>query len=89
MEKEKLKAVALKYSSQEDETPEVIAKGEGKLAEEIISIAKKEGIQVHQDKEVVEFLSKLDIDEEIPPELYEMVAQLLCFVYKMDRKMFL
>ena len=85
MDRKKLKAVALKYSS-EDSAPKVIASGEGKLAEEIIAVAKNEGIEIHEDKEVVEFLAGLNIDEEIPPELYEMVAGIMCFVYKLDAK---
>lgn len=58
------KAVAIKYSSDSDDAPMVIAKGEGQLAREIIEIA-KEGIAVHEDREMVNFLSKLNIDQEI------------------------
>ncbi|MEQ8191607.1 MAG: EscU/YscU/HrcU family type III secretion system export apparatus switch protein [Candidatus Eremiobacterota bacterium] len=82
--KKKLKAVAVKYDPDAEGAPRVISKGEGSFAEKIISIARKEGIRIHQDKEMVDFLSKVDINEEIPPELYEMVSNLLAFVYKLD-----
>jgi len=81
----KLKAVALKYEPEKiDAAPYVVSKGEGEFAERIINIAKKHGVLVREDRELVEFLSKLEINEQVPPELYELVSELLAFVYKLD-----
>ncbi len=76
------KAVALKYEALKDTAPKVVAKGEGKIAEKIIKVAKEHGIPIKQDKELVELLSKLDIGEEIPIELYEVVARIFAYIYK-------
>jgi len=78
----KKKAVALKYETQKDTAPKVVAKGEGKIAEKIIQIAKEHGIPIQEDKDLVEVLSKLDVGEEIPIELYEVVAKIFAYIYK-------
>jgi flagellar biosynthesis protein len=80
------KAVALKYEPGERAAPVLIAKGKGALAEQILDRAKENGIPVQEDASLVEVLSKLDIDQEIPPELYTLVAEILSFVYDSDRK---
>ncbi|MBW7461827.1 EscU/YscU/HrcU family type III secretion system export apparatus switch protein [Paenibacillus sepulcri] len=80
------KAVALKYEPGERSAPVVIAKGNGTIAEAILSKAAENGIPVQHDSSLVEVLSKLDIDQEIPPELYTLVAEILSFVYRSDRR---
>jgi len=80
------KAVALKYKPDESQAPVVIAKGQGYVAESILSKAEAHGIPVQEDPSLVEVLSRLDIDQEIPPELYQLVAELLSFIYRTDRK---
>jgi len=80
------KAVALKYKPGQENAPTVTAKGIGSVAEKIIDIARKQGIPVKDDPDLVEVLSRLDLDEEIPPELYVIVAELLAFVYSLNRK---
>ena len=80
------KAVALKYKPGQENAPKVTAKGIGSVAEKIIDIARKQGIPVKDDPDLVEVLSRLDLDEEIPPELYVIVAELLAFVYSLNRK---
>ncbi len=80
------KAAALKYDPKKDKVPKVVAKGAGVLAERIIKVAKENGIPVKDDPDLVEVLSKLDINEEIPPEIYIVVAELLAFVYSINRK---
>ncbi|MBW2266199.1 MAG: EscU/YscU/HrcU family type III secretion system export apparatus switch protein [Deltaproteobacteria bacterium] len=80
------KAVALKYRAGEDNAPRVAAKGEGWIAEKIIEMARKHGIPVKDDPDLVEVLSRLDLSEEIPAEIYVIVAELLAFVYKMNGK---
>lgn len=84
--REKLKtAVALAYDPNEDGAPKVIASGKGALAEKIIEQAKDNDIPVHQDDKLADTLSKLEIGEMIPPELYEVVAEILVFVDAMDK----
>lgn len=85
MEEKKVKtAVALEYNPEED-APKVIASGKGVLAERIIDKAKETDIPVHRDDKLAETLSKLEIGDMIPPELYEVVAEILVFVDAMDK----
>ncbi|MBR2566690.1 MAG: EscU/YscU/HrcU family type III secretion system export apparatus switch protein [Paenibacillus sp.] len=79
------KAVALKYVPGESEAPVVVAKGRGKVAEAILEKAKENGVPVQEDAALVEVLSKLDLDEQIPAELYQLVAEVLTYVYQTDR----
>ena len=78
-------AVALAYDPNEDGAPKVIASGKGALAEKIIEQAKENKIPVHEDDKLAETLSRLEIGEMIPPELYEVVAEILVFVDAMDK----
>ena len=84
-EKEKL-AVALKYDKDENRAPQVIAKGSGQVAENIIKKGEEEGITSLENKGLAKDLFKLDINEEIPEELYTAVAEILNYVYKLDNK---
>ncbi len=83
---ERSRAVALKYQPESDNAPRIVAKGRGELAEKIIAIARDHGIHVHEDADMVELLSQLDLNKEIPSELYIVVAELLAFVYGLNRK---
>ena len=86
-EKEKRKqAVALRYRPDKDTAPRVAAKGSGLVAEKIIELARKHGIPVKDDPDLLEVLSKLEIEEEVPPTVYVAVAELLAFVYSLNRK---
>jgi len=78
------KAIALKYKPGDDRAPRVTAKGTGRLAERIIEMARKHGIPVKDDPDLVEVLSRLDLHDEIPPELYVVVAELLAFIYRLN-----
>lgn len=86
MEKEIKKATALSYSPNEDKAPKIIASGKGVLAEKILEKAKQEEIPVVEDSSLVEELVKLGIGTEIPIELYEVVAEILSFVSRVDDK---
>ncbi len=77
-------AVALTYDPDTD-APKVVASGKGVIAERIISEAKDNKIPIHKDSKLADTLSKLEIGEMIPPELYEVVAEILVFVDQMDR----
>ncbi len=81
------KAVALKYKPDEHRAPVVVAKGQGYVAENILNRAREHGVQVQEDPSLVEVLSRLDLDQEIPQELYALVAELLSFIYRADRKL--
>ncbi|MRN56782.1 EscU/YscU/HrcU family type III secretion system export apparatus switch protein [Paenibacillus monticola] len=79
------KAVALKYSPGQSEAPIIVAKGQGSVADIILQKAKENGVAVQEDAALVEVLSKLDLDQQIPPELYQLVAEILSFVYQKDQ----
>jgi flagellar biosynthesis protein len=80
------KAVALKYAPDKSSAPVLIAKGKGHMAETILQKAKENGIPVQEDASLVEVLSKLDLDQEIPAELYQLVAEVLSFIYRSDSR---
>ncbi|MCR5753356.1 MAG: EscU/YscU/HrcU family type III secretion system export apparatus switch protein [Acetatifactor sp.] len=83
--KKKIKqAIALEYNPDED-APKVVATGRGILAEKIIEKAKEADVPVHRDDKLADTLSRLEIGEMIPPELYEVVAEILIFVDSMDK----
>lgn len=77
-------AVALGYEPG-DEAPRIIAAGKGELARRIIEKAKEADVPLHKDEKLAATLSKLEIGETIPPELYEVVAEILVFVDHMDK----
>ncbi|GGF96588.1 EscU/YscU/HrcU family type III secretion system export apparatus switch protein [Paenibacillus aceti] len=79
------KAVALKYEPSKD-APVIAAKGRGMLAERILETAREHGVPVQEDPALVEVLSKLDLDQQIPPELYNLVAEILTFIYRSDKQ---
>ncbi|ANB56501.1 flhB HrpN YscU SpaS family protein [Anoxybacillus sp. B7M1] len=88
MKEEKMKqAVALTYRPHEQSAPTVIAKGKGKVAENLIATAKEHSIPIQKDPSLVELLSELEINEAIPEQLYQVVAELFAFVYQMDRQL--
>lgn len=77
-------AVALAY--REGQTaPKVVAKGRGLIAEEIIKRAKEAGVYVHESKELVALLMEVDLDDRIPPQLYVAVAELLAWIYRLEK----
>lgn len=79
------KAVAIKYNPQMI-APQVVAKGQGYVAEKILESAKDANVTVYEDKALVEELEKIDLGLNIPPHLYEVVAQVLVFVSNLDKK---
>ncbi|MDE6641559.1 MAG: EscU/YscU/HrcU family type III secretion system export apparatus switch protein [Acetatifactor sp.] len=84
-EKNKVKqAIALEYDPS-DQAPKVVASGRGLLAERIIERAKESDVPIHRDDKLADTLSRLEIGEMIPPELYEVVAEILIFVDSMDK----
>lgn len=80
------KAAALKYNRGDASAPKMVAKGRGKVAEKIVEIAKAHNIPIKEDKDLVEFLSTLDLYQEIPHELYKAVAEIISFIYLLKDK---
>ncbi len=80
-------AVGLKYNeAAKGSSPQIIAKGFGDLAEEIIEIAKKNGVLIHEDQYLSDFLATLDLGQEIPEQLYHVIAELIAFSYVLQGK---
>jgi flagellar biosynthesis protein len=80
------KAVAVRYESGQDRAPRVVAKGRGSIAERIIEVAQAHGVPYYEDPNLVQALEALDMDTEIPPQLYRAVAEVLAFIYRLNRR---
>lgn len=80
------KAVALKYDASSGSAPKVTAKGEGNIAKNIIELARENDIPIQKDEDLVEILSKVELDREIPSEMYKAVAEIFSFIYKVSKK---
>lgn len=76
------KAVALKYDREKSGAPKVVASGKGEVANNIIKLAQKHDIFIKKDADLVELLSKIELNKEIPPMLYKAVAEVFSFIYK-------
>jgi flagellar biosynthesis protein len=86
-QQKKHKAVALHYDREiQGEAPRIKAKGTGFVAEQIIELAKDNNIPIQEDPALVEILSRLDLDQQIPAELYEVVAEILAMVYQLEKR---
>ena len=86
-EKKLKKAVALRYEGSKGKAPKVTAKGKGIVAERIIELANESDIPIAQDPDLVGSLIQLDLEEEVPEELYVAVAEILAFAYNMNKKL--
>ena len=82
--KKPLLAAAIKYDGKKDAAPKVTAKGRGLVAEKIIELARKHDVPIMSDPALVQILSKLEINDHIPEELYRAVAEILAFVYSVN-----
>jgi flagellar biosynthesis protein len=80
------RAVALRYKPGEDHAPKVAAKGKGYLAEKIIEMARAHKVPIREDKNLVQILSRLELEQEIPPEVYRAVAEILSFIYRLSQR---
>src|SRR5215471_7551835 len=78
-------AVALKYDAATDNAPKVITKGRGLVAEKIMALAREQGIPMREEPDLVQMLTQIDLDQTIPPSLYQIVAELLAFVYRLNQ----
>lgn len=80
------KAVALRYDKDKDTAPRVIASGKGITAQNIINIAEEHHLPIQKNEDLVELLSKVEIDKEIPEKLYVAVSEVFLFLYGITRK---
>jgi flagellar biosynthesis protein len=76
-------AIALAYATG-DYAPKVVAKGRGAVAEQIIAKAKEHQVFVHESKDLVALLMQVDLDDHIPPALYQAIAEILAWLYKLE-----
>jgi flagellar biosynthesis protein len=78
----RLRVAALRYNQPTDRAPKLVARGEGHIAEKILALAREHGIPIHEDRELVDVLARLDLEEDIPGEVYQVVAEILAFLYR-------
>lgn len=76
-------AIALSYANK-NQAPVVVAKGYGAVADSIIQRARENGLYVHESAELVKLLMQVRLDDEIPPQLYFVVAEVLAWLYRLD-----
>lgn len=86
MKRREKRAVALTYMPGRDYAPRVIAKGSGAMADQILQLARQHDIPLERDPQLVEVLSALEINRDIPPELYRAVAEVLAYVYALTKR---
>nr|WP_297347982.1 EscU/YscU/HrcU family type III secretion system export apparatus switch protein [uncultured Glaciecola sp.] len=86
MKDETKKAIGLKYNTDNNNSPTVIAKGFGGLADEIIELAKQNGVMIHEDPYLSDLLARMDLGQEIPEKLYHVIAELIAFSYVLQGK---
>ena len=85
-DKSKIKAVAVKYDVQKGRAPRIMATGKGAVAEMILQVAEEHRVPFYEDTSLANLLSKLELDTEVVPELYTLVAEVLAFVYQLDKQ---
>ncbi len=79
-------AVALRYDRSLGGAPRVVASGRGELAEKILAAARQAGIDIVEDEDLLEVLGKVPVGQEIPPQLFQVVAEILAFVYQANNR---
>lgn len=80
------RATALRYDKEAGGAPRVVATGAGEVARRILEIAQAQGVPIREEPALVEALSRLELDQEIPPELFAAVAEVLVWAYGLERK---
>lgn len=84
-DEKRTEAVALSFNPTESDAPKVLAKGKGLVAENILSKAKENDIPIQEDPNLVQLLGQLNVNESIPEELYQAVAEVFAFIYQLDK----
>ncbi|WP_026692510.1 EscU/YscU/HrcU family type III secretion system export apparatus switch protein [Peribacillus kribbensis] len=85
-ENKRREAVALRYDSEREGAPRVTAKGKGQTAENILQKARENSIPVQKDSSLTGLLSQLELNQTIPEDLYQAVAEVFAFIYKIDKE---
>jgi flagellar biosynthesis protein len=80
------RATALRYDRDDSQAPRVVATGSGLIAERIVEIAREQGLPVREDPALAEALSRLELEQEIPPELFVAVAEVLVWAYSLEKR---
>lgn len=80
------KAAALRYDAKKESAPRVVAKGKGQCAQNIIKIAQLHNLPIKKDEDLIELLSKVELDKEVPEAMYKAVAEVFSFIYKVTKK---
>ena len=78
--------MALRYEPKKDRAPKITGKGRGLLADKILELARQHKIPIRQDKNLIQILSRLDLNQEVPPEVYKAVAEILAFIYRLSNR---
>lgn len=78
-------AIAIKYDVEKGRAPKIMATGQGNIADMILQVAEENKVPFYEDSSLADLLSKLELESEIPPELYTLVAEVLAFVYQLDK----
>lgn len=80
------RAAALKYDQAKNMAPRVVAKGKGHIAEQIMQVARESGVPLLEDPNLANVLEAMELESEIPAELYRAVAEVLVFIYRLNGK---
>jgi flagellar biosynthesis protein len=80
------RAAALRYDKDANSAPQVVAAGAGLIADRIVEIAREQGLPVREDPALAEALARLELEQEIPPELFAAVAEVLVWAYRLEKK---
>ncbi|MDX8046922.1 EscU/YscU/HrcU family type III secretion system export apparatus switch protein [Gracilibacillus sp. S3-1-1] len=86
-ERYKKRAAALRFDPESEVAPRLTASGKGYVAEEIIERAKENNVPIQSDPSLVQMLSEININEQIPEELYQVVAEVFAYIYQIDKKL--
>jgi len=81
------KAAAIKYDQAQSMAPRVVAKGKGHIADQIVRVAQENDVPLHADRNLANILEAMELETEIPAELYRAVAEVLVFIYRLNGKL--
>jgi flagellar biosynthesis protein len=84
-DKENLQAIAIKYDAGQKKAPTIVASGRGKLAQKILTLAEENKIPMFEDSKLSKLLSSLKIKSEIPPGLFKVVAEVLAYIFYLEK----
>jgi flagellar biosynthesis protein len=85
-DKQMKRAAAIKYDQAKNMAPRVVAKGKGRIAEQIIQVARENDVPLHDDPNLANVLEAMELESEIPADLYRAVAEVLVFIYRLNRR---